>query len=247
MVSIYSDADYEAALQQKKRIWLVFWIVTLVYLAFCIAWVVYYTTLPVYPKEDLVLPQAMVYGGTAVYILFTVPFVGIKLSRVRKYCKMMGFLSLGIKNVEENYFMGFYKQQMQKDNVDVISCVFRTWNKRRKDWTEREVYLDNEQEWPEMERGDYVRYVVQSNFIIQYKVLRVGAMQEDIEKGLIPQDMMREDRPVFGKIYNVSAPSAPQAQPKEVEEIASVAETAPATDEQAEATKTEEEQTQEEN
>ena len=34
---------------------------------------------------------------------------------------------------------------------------------------------------------------------------------------------------------------------KEVEEIASVAETAPATDEQAEATKTEEEQTQEEN
>ena len=38
-------------------------------------------------------------------------FVGIKLFRVRKYCKMMGYLSAGIKNVEENYFMGFYKRK----------------------------------------------------------------------------------------------------------------------------------------
>ena len=206
MVSVYSDADYQAALTQKKKIWTVFWIITAVYLAFCIGWLIYYTTLPVYPKEDTILPQAMVYGGTAAYIIFTFPYVGIKLSRVRKYCKVMGFSSLGIKTVEENYFMGFYKKQLQKDSVDVISCVFRTWNNKRRDWMEREVYFDNEQEWPELERGDYVRYVVQSNFIIQYEVLRVGAMQEDIAKGLIPQDMMEEDRPVFGKIYNVITP-----------------------------------------
>ena len=212
MVSVYSDADYQAALQQKKTIWTVFWALTGVYLLFCIAWLIYYTTLPVYPEADRVLPQAMVYLATAAYIVFVVPFVGIKLARVRKYCKMMGFLSLGIKNVDTSYFMGFYKKQLQKDSVDVISCVFREWNKKRRDWTEREVYFDNEQDWPEIERGDWVRYVVQSNFIIQYEVLRAGAMQEDIEKGLIPKEMLEEDRPVFGKIYNVGGDTSKQEQ-----------------------------------
>ena len=203
MVSIYNDADYEAALKQKRNIWTVFWIVTAVYLAWGLSWLIYYTTLPVYPKADTALPQAMVYVATAIYIVFVVPFVGIKLTRVRKYCKMMHYLSHGIKDVEECYFMGFYKKQLQKDSVDVISCVFRTWNKYRKDWAEREAYLDNEQEWPELERGDLVRYVVQSNFIIQYEVLRAGAMQEEIAKGYLPKEMLEEDRPVFGKIYNV--------------------------------------------
>ncbi len=203
MISVYEDADYEAVLKQKRIIWTVFWSVTVAWLLFCVAWIIYFVSLPAYPIEDKILPQAMVYGSTVLYIVVMFPFVGIKLSRVRKYCKMMGFLSLGIKKLEENYFMGFYKKELQKDDVDVISCVFRSWNKKRRDWSEREVYFDNEQEWPEMERGDYVRYVVQSNFIIQYEVLRKGAMQEDIGKGLIPRDMLEEDRPVFGKIYSI--------------------------------------------
>ena len=209
MVKVYSDADYLSALKQKKRIWTIFWSVTIFYALFCIAWLLYYTTLPVHPEADRVLPQAMVYVASAIYIIFICPFAGIKLARVRKYCKMMSFISLGKKNVEESYFMGFYKKRLQKDSVDVISCIFRVWNKRRKDWSEREAYIDNEQDWPELERGDYVRFVTQSNFVIEYEVLREGAMQEDIAKGYLPQDMLEEDRPVFGKIYNVIDPDAP--------------------------------------
>ncbi|MBR2903207.1 MAG: hypothetical protein IKC37_01025 [Clostridia bacterium] len=205
MVSVYNDADYEAVLKQKRTLLIVFWALTAAYLAWCVGWLIYYTTLPVYPEIDRILPQVAVYAATGVYIVFVVPFIGIKFNRVNKYCKMIELLSVGTKNVEENYFMGFYKKQLQKDSVDVISCVFRTWNKKSRDWSEREVYFDNEQDWPELERGDYVRYVVQANFIIQYEVLRVGAMQEDVEKGLIPKDMLEEDRPVFGKIYNVVA------------------------------------------
>ena len=206
MIPVYCDADYEAVLKQKKRILAFIFAVTSVYLIFCIGCLIYYTTLPTFPEWQTLIPQVLVYVATGVYIIFMVPFVGIKLRRVRKYCKLLSTLSLGSKNVEENYFMGFYKKQLQKDDVDVISCVFRTWNKKNKDWTEREVYFDNEQEWPTLERGDYVRYVVQSNFLIQYEVLREGAMQEDIENGLIPKEMMEEDRPVFGKIYNVIIP-----------------------------------------
>lgn len=189
MVSVYRDADYLSALQQKKRILAVFWSVTAFYLAFCIGWLIYYTTLPPYPTADLVLPQAMVYAGTGLYILFVFPFMGIKYTRVRRYCKMLYYVSQGLKNIEECYFVGFYKKQLQKDSIDVVSCVFRTWSKKRKDWLEREAYFDKEKEWPDLEWGDYVRYVVQSNFIIQYEVLRRGAIQEDVEKGILPKDI----------------------------------------------------------
>ena len=220
MTSVYSDADYEAVLKQKRTLLAVFWALTAAYLAWCVGWLIYYTTLPVYPEIDRVLPQVCVYAATGIYIVFVVPFIGIKYNRVNKYCKMVELLSVGTKNVEENYFMGFYKKQLQKDSVDVISCVFRTWNKKSRDWSEREVYFDNEQDWPELERGDYVRYVVQANFIIQYEILRAGAMQEDVEKGLIPKDMLEEDRPVFGKIYNVIAEAEEEKESAPVEETA---------------------------
>ncbi len=203
MVSVYQDADYVSVLRQKRKIFTAFWIITAAYVVFCLSWLIYFTTLPPYPKADLVLPQVMVYAATAIYILFIAPFVGIKMQRIRKYCKMLGIFSLGIKNVEESYFMGFYKKQLQKDSVDVISCVFRTWNKKRREWYERETYFDSEREWPDLERGDWVRYVVQSNFIIQYEVLRAGAMQADIEEGVLPEDILQEDKPIFGKIYHV--------------------------------------------
>ena len=251
MISVYNDADYELVLKQKRIIWTVFWSVTVAWLLFCVGWIIYFASLPAYPQEDKILPQAMVYGSSILYVAVMFPFVGIKLSRVRKYCKMMGFLSLGIKKLEENYFMGFYKKELQKDDVDVISCVFRSWNKKRRDWSEREVYFDNEQDWPELERGDYVRYVVQSNFIIQYEVLRKGAMQEDIAKGLIPKDMMEEDRPVFGKIYTIhdtpglaveGDAQSPVAEEEQAEETAEekVAEQVTATEENTEETPTEE-------
>ena len=36
---------------------------------------------------------------------------------------------------------------------------------------EREVYFDVEKDWPDLEQGDLVRYVVQSNFLVRYDVL----------------------------------------------------------------------------
>ena len=44
---------------------------------------------------------------------------------------------------------------------------------------EREVYFDVEKEWPDLEQGDRVRYIVQSNFLIEYVVLERGALKEN--------------------------------------------------------------------
>lgn len=92
---------------------------------------------------------------------------------------MMYYLSEGLKNEEENYFICYEKKDLQKDFVDVVGCVFKTWSKKRHEWLEREAYFDPEKPLPKFSYGDLVHYVVQSNFIIQYEVVQKGALDND--------------------------------------------------------------------
>ena len=66
---------------------------------------------------------------------------------------------------------------MQKDNVDVTFCLFETWNKKKQEWMEREAYFDVERDLPDFNSGDYVQYVVQSNFLLQYRILERNVYQ----------------------------------------------------------------------
>ena len=180
MVSVYSDANFAAVHKQKKTILGVFWGVTLFYLAFCIAWLVYYISLP-YKDSMQFLPKLCVFVASALYVVFVFPFMGIKFGRVRRYYKMLYYLSEGIKNEEINYFLCFEKKDLQKDFVDVVSCVFTTWNKKKNEWREREVYFDLEKPLPDFEQGDLVKYVVQSNFLVQYEIVKKQAIEFEYE------------------------------------------------------------------
>ena len=75
------------------------------------------------------------------------------------------------------------RESLQKDNIDVIACVFETWNKKKCEWMEREAYFDPERPLPPFESGDYVRYITQSNFVIQYEILQKKALEfEEVEE-----------------------------------------------------------------
>ena len=176
MTSVYHDADYLAVYKQKQKILGVFWAVTIAYAVFCIAWLAYYISLP-YNHPMQVLPQACVYVVSVIYVIFLFPFMGIKYSRVNRYFKLLTSFSEGIKQEEKNYFYAFRKHNLQKDNVDVTFCLFETWNKKKQEWLEREAYFDVERPLPDFGSGDYVQYVVQSNFILQYRVLERGVYQ----------------------------------------------------------------------
>ena len=109
--------------------------------------------------------------------------MAIKYSRVRKYCKMLSYVSEGLKMEEQNYFYSFREKTLQKDNIDVMACVFETWNKKKCEWMEREAYFDPEMPQPPFDSGDYVRYVTQSNFVIQYEILQKKALEfEEVEE-----------------------------------------------------------------
>lgn len=189
MKTVYNDADFNAVCAQKKRLLTIFWSVLAVYFAFCVAWLVYYTSLP-YEDPKQTLPKACVYVASALLVVFAFPFMGIKFNRVRRYYKMMYYLSEGLKNVEENYFVGFEKKELQKDYVDVVSAIFKTWNNKKQEWMVREAYVDVEKPLPDLEAGDLVKYVTQGNFIVQYTVLERGALAPE-DAGL--DDFVDED------------------------------------------------------
>lgn len=178
MTTVYSDEDLNKAYDQKNRILRIFFAVTIVYLVFCLAWLIYFIGLPYeHPMQNWA--RGCVFTASGLYVLFLFPFMGIKYGRIRRYYKMVYYLSEGLKISEENIFVGFAKQDLQKDYVDVISCIFKTWNKKKCEWMEREVYWDVEKEYPDLEAGDIVRYVSQSNFMLQYEV--VGRVESDDE------------------------------------------------------------------
>ena len=171
VVTVYNDADLLSAYKQKNKVLGVFWGLTGVYLATCIAMLIFHISLPYGSKLDTI-PQAVTYVFSALYILFIFPFMSIKYSRVSKYLKMLSFLSTGLKMTETEYFYTFREQTLQKDNIDVVSCVFATWNKKKEEWFEREIYSDLEKKNPDFGGGDLVRYVTQSNILVQYEILQ---------------------------------------------------------------------------
>ena len=171
MVTVYNDADLLSAYKQKNKVLCVFWTVTLVYVSLCIAMWIYHMSLP-YASALGVYPKLVAYLSSALYVLFLFPFMCIKYSRVRKYLTMLSFLSTGIKMTETEYFYTFRSQTMQKDNIDVLSCIFATWNKKKEEWFEREIYADVEKPRPDFGGGDLVRYVTQSNILLQYEILQ---------------------------------------------------------------------------
>ncbi len=181
MISVYKDADFLAAYKQKKKILWAYLAVTAVYLAFCIGWLIYYIGLP-YKHPHQTLVKACIYVASALFVVFSVPYLAIKYSRIKRYFRMLSYVSEGLKNEEKNYFYTFAEKSLQKDNIDVESCIFETWSKKKQEWLEREAYRDLEVEQLPFESGDFVRYIVQSNFIIQYEILQKKALEfEEVE------------------------------------------------------------------
>ena len=179
MTSVYCDADFLSVYKQKQKIFGVFIGVTIVYLAFCVAWLIYFISLP-YASPMQFLPKLCVFTASVLYVVFSFPYLAIKGSRVRRYYRLMTYLSGGLKSEEKNYFFTFEKKLFQKDNIDVMGCVFETWNKKKQEWLDREAYWDNEKPLPEFESGDYVKYVVQSNVIVQYEILEKHALEFEV-------------------------------------------------------------------
>ena len=181
MQEIYKESDLTAIVKQRRKVLGVFFIITAAYVLYAAAWLIYYVSLP-YKDPMQFLPQVCVYPATLAYLVFAFLYLGIKFARVNAYYKMLCAHSDGIKKEEQAYYLGKMDTPTLADGVDVFTHVFTVWNKKKREWMNRETHVDVEVEQPQIKSGALVRYVSRGSFLLQYEVLEEGALDKELEK-----------------------------------------------------------------
>lgn len=169
MTYLYRDSDLYDAVMQRRKYLAVFLTVTAVILAGMLTFIVLYSQLP-YRDPNGPWMIAVTCILAALYIIFCFPFMGICYKRVNSYCKMLGFISAGLKENNCAPFAGVEDWTVH-DGVDVNVATFEVKNIKRKETMLRQIYVDGEKDFPPFEEGDVVRFVSQGNLMIAYEIL----------------------------------------------------------------------------
>ena len=169
MIKIYEDSDLWNAYRQKRRILAIFYAITAFAVAAFVTLVVLYTQLP-YNSPDgkwIIVATSVL---AALYTAFAFPYMGISFKRCRAYCKMLRYISVGLKDTALHPFKGI-DDWTTHDGVDVNVAVFSVHNHKREEDMERQVFVDGEKDFPPFEEGKSVRMVTQGNLLIEYEIL----------------------------------------------------------------------------
>lgn len=169
MIKLYTDADLWSAYRQRRTLLGWFLGVTGAWLLLLIGAIVWYTQLPYKdPAGVWIIVAACVL--TALYIFFSFPYMGICFKRSNAYCKMLKFISVGLKEYSVLPFAGI-EDWTTRDGVDVNVATFSVRNVKRDEEMIRQIYVDGEKDFPAFEEGKTARIVTQGNLLIEYELL----------------------------------------------------------------------------
>lgn len=175
MVEYYTDAELVSAKKQKNKALTVYFVVAGVFLAATIAFFAYYLTLPYVGYKDTARTVGRLkfahYALTAIFVIFSFIYLGIKYKRVRRYYVQCYHMSTGIRETSTGSFLEYDENIQDKDGVDFKSLVFIEWNKYKNDFFERKVLVFYEKPFPEIPIEANVSYVTQGNVLISYEIL----------------------------------------------------------------------------
>lgn len=167
MINIYSDDDFLSAHRQYKKIIGVYVLAAAVYALFVAAAILYYISLPY--KDSAQTVVKVIFGVvTAAFVIFSYPYLGIKVRRIKAYHRLLGGISAGLKNTDIAYFSHIDDWE-EYDKVDVNVLVFKKWNGKKREWDERKLYIDAEKDVPGFKENEEVRVVTFGNIIVQYR------------------------------------------------------------------------------
>ena len=181
MTFVYEDCDLTAAFKQKKKLFYIYLCILLVYVVVCAACLIYYLNTP-YNAPEQTAPKWIVWIASCLFVIFSYIFLAIKYQRVRKYYKLISYLSVGLKAVNNSYFLRYDTPEL-KDNVDFYVLIMSEWNKKKSEYMDRKIYCDKEKPLPAFTCGDKVRYLTQGNVIVGYEVVgHDDGFAEELEK-----------------------------------------------------------------
>ena len=169
MTVIFNDSDLLSAYSQKRKIFWFYMLVLAVFAALCITCLVVFMNMP-YKAPAQAIPKWIVYVASVLFVIFSFPYLGIKYLRIRKYYKLIAYLSVGLKQVNESKFLR-YEDYETKDGVDLYILIFSEWNAKKSEYIHRKIMFDKEKPLPEFQGGDIVRFLSQGNLMVAYEVI----------------------------------------------------------------------------
>lgn len=167
---LYTDDDLWNAVMQKRKLLAVFLAVFGVWLVAVVGCAVWYAMLP---YEDPMQPWVIVITCviTAIFLMFTFPYMGISYKRCKNYVRMLKFFSEGLKECCIAPFEGI-DDWMTHDGVDVNVADFSVPNVKRDGMMTRRILVDGEKDFPPFDEGDTVKLIVQGNLLLEYEILK---------------------------------------------------------------------------
>lgn len=169
MTIVFNDDDLISAYKQQRNILRGFLGVTLFFVVICVACLVYFMSLP-YEDPLQPVPQVIVSVVSCVYVVFAYVFMGIKFHRARRYYKLISYVSVGMKQVNNSIFLRYEEPEL-RDGVDFYVLIFSEWSKKKSEYMDRKIYCDKEKPLPKFQKGDEVCYLTQGNVIIEYEIV----------------------------------------------------------------------------
>lgn len=169
MTVIFEDNDLLAAYKQKRKIFWFYMCILAIFLAICITCLVIFMGLP-YKDSMQAIPKWIIWICSVLFVVFSFPYLGIKYHRVRKYYKLISYLSVGLKQVNESRFLRYEEAEL-KDGVDLYVLIFSEWNAKKAEYMDRKIFCDKEKPLPEFKGGDVVRYLTQGNLMVAYEII----------------------------------------------------------------------------
>lgn len=169
MTIVFNDDDLIAAYKQQRNILRGFLGVTFIFAVICIACLVYFMSLP-YEDPLQPVPQVIASAVSCVYVVFAYVFMGIKFHRARRYYKLISYVSVGMKQVNNSIFLRYEEPEL-RDGVDFYVLIFSEWSKKKSEYMDRKIYCDKEKPLPAFQKGDEVCYLTQGNVIIEYEIV----------------------------------------------------------------------------
>lgn len=169
MTEYFNLNEYYQIKKEKNKILLIYFIILAIYLVvsgFCIAW---YLVQP-YMSDEIWKIKLVHYSITAIFVVFSCLYFGIKFKLVNRYYKLCYEMSIGNKETYEGNFLEYSEHKEDKDGVETKSLVFLEWNKYKSEYFERKVYVPYGKPFPELKENQTVKYVTQGNFLIAYEI-----------------------------------------------------------------------------
>lgn len=169
MTKIYGDADLWDCFRQKRNLLWGFFAATAVCFGALLGLCIYFIGLP-YNDPNGLWVKIVSCVIAAIYVIFCFPYLGICVKRSRAYCRMMRFISVGLKEYSVVPFDGI-DDWTTRDGVDVNVACFRVHNRKREEDMIRHIYIDGEKDFPAFEEGKFAKIVSQGNLLIEYELL----------------------------------------------------------------------------